>query len=263
MKKLSAVLFIGIFIVACNSGKEKETKMMYSDISQDMLKGDISSITETPYKVDSSGKAGEMDSCCVAVGMVDENGNYVKWTESDSKGKVTSVATYERYDNGMWKGASNTKDGKPSGGMQTKIDENNKYILAEELDSTGKVSNYYTDISQNDYAQVMGWKQYDKDSVFRQQGENTFDSSLITSSTIKDSLGNVKNSSTYKYNDKGEQTEASRTNVTKDSTTTKVTTYTYDAHDDMGNWTQRTEYDDKGKPVKIVKRTYEYRKSEK
>lgn len=262
MKKLSAVLFIGILIIACNSGKEKEAKMMYSDMSQEMLKGDIASITETPYKVDSSGKAGEMDSCCVGVGMIDENGNYVKWTESDSKGKVTSVATYERYDNGMWKGSSNTKDGKPSGSMQTKIDSSGNYTLAEEFDSTGKLSHYYTDLNQNNYAQVTAWKQYDKDSVFRQQGENTFDSSLIVSSTMKDSLGNVKNSSTYKYNDKGEQTEVSRTTVTKDSTTTKVTTYTYDAHDDMGNWTQRTEYDDKGKPVKIVKRTYEYRKSE-
>jgi hypothetical protein len=75
-------------------------------------------------------------------------------------------------------------------------------------------------------------------------------------------VGKVKSSSTSKYNDKGEQIERSNTNVTKDSSITTVTKYTYDTHDEMGNWTQRTEWDDKGKATKIVKRTYTYRKKE-
>jgi len=40
---------------------------MYSDLVADNLNGDISAIEETPYKTDSSGKMGEMDSCCVSV----------------------------------------------------------------------------------------------------------------------------------------------------------------------------------------------------
>ncbi|HEV8270603.1 MAG TPA: hypothetical protein VGQ04_04815 [Chitinophagaceae bacterium] len=35
--------------------------------------------------------------------------------------------------------------------------------------------------------------------------------------------------------------------VGKDSTITTVTKYTYESHDDMGNWTQRTTWNDKGK----------------
>ncbi len=80
--------------------------------------------------------------------------------------------------------------------------------------------------------------------------------------TTKDSVGKVKSSSAAKYNDKGEQIEFSNTKVTKDSSITKVTKYTYDTHDDKGNWTQRTEYDDKGKATKITKRVYTYRKEE-
>ena len=75
-------------------------------------------------------------------------------------------------------------------------------------------------------------------------------------------VGKVKSTSTARYNDKGEQTEFSNTTNTKYSTTTKVTKSTYDTHDDKGNWTQRTEYDDKGKATKITKRVYTYRKEE-
>ncbi len=63
-----------------------------------------------------------------------------------------------------------------------------------------------------------------------------------------------------KYNDKNELIETSKDAVTKDSTTTKVTKYTYDSHDEMGNWTQRTTWDDKGKATAVTKRKYTYRK---
>ena len=48
--------------------------------------------------------------------------------------------------------------------------------------------------------------------------------------------------------------------ITKDSTTNKTMKYRYDSFDDNGNWAQRTEMDEKGKPVKIVKRTITYYK---
>ena len=153
------------------------------------------------------------------------------------------------------------KDGKSNGGFRVDIDADGKITLAVAIDSTGKDDVYYTDVTMNDVGEVTGWKQYDKDSVFRMQGESVYDKHQMLSNTIKDSVGTVKNSSTSKYNDKGELIESSFTNVGKDSTTTKVTKYTYDAHDEMGNWTQRTTMED-GKPTKIVKRTYTYRKEE-
>ena len=72
-------------------------------------------------------------------------------------------------------------------------------------------------------------------------------------------VGKVKTTSAAKYNDKGEQIEFSNTTITKDSTTTKVTKYIYDTHDDNGNFTRRKELDEKGKAIKITKRVYIYR----
>ncbi|MEI9945629.1 MAG: hypothetical protein WDN26_15600 [Chitinophagaceae bacterium] len=264
MRKLSTVFIAGLFAMACNNDAEKETgsKIKYNELSMEMIKGNVESYEETPYKTDSAGKPGEMDSCCINVNKIDENGNYVSWMEKDSKGVVKTEVAYSRFDDGLFKGLKETKAGKPSSSMETQVDDKGVYTTAQEFDSAGKLANYYTNVTMNEYGQVTGWKQFDKDSVFRQTGESKFDKTLQTGYIMKDSVGKVKNDNSYKYNDKGEQTEVSRTNITKDSTTTKVTKYTYESHDEMGNWTQRTEWDDKGKAVKVIKRVYTYRKEE-
>jgi len=74
----------------------------------------------------------------------------------------------------------------------------------------------------------------------------------------KDSTGKVTYSSSVKLNDKNDQEQVTETTVDKDSTKTTVTTYKYDGWDEQGNWTQRTTYDDKGKPTKITKRIITY-----
>jgi hypothetical protein len=256
----------GLFLLgACNNAGDKsaEKKVKYSDLANENLKGDIESTEDTPYQVDSSGKAGAMDSCCISINMYDENGNAVKFISKDSKGNVKNESVFTRHENGLWIGSTDTKEGgKPAGSMKVGVDENGKYTTAEAFDSTGKLDIYYTTVGQNEYGQVLGWKQYDKDSVFRQEGESKYDKNLFMGFTTKDSVGKVKSTSAAKYNEKGEQIEFSNTTVTKDSTTTKVTKYTYDAHDEKGNWTQRTEWDDKGKATKITKRVITYRKEE-
>ena len=262
MKRI-VIIMAGLFLfAACNNANDKsaETKVKYSDLANDKLKGNIETTEDTPYQVDSSGKAGAMDSCCIDVTQYDENGNSVKYTSKDSKGTVKNESVFTRHESGLWTGATDTKAGKPSGSMKVTVDDKGQYTVAQTTDSTGKADIYYTGITQNEYGQVLSWKQYDKDSVFRQEGASKYDKSLFLGFTSKDSVGKVKSTSAVKYNDKGEQTESSNTTITKDSTTTKVTKYTYDAHDDMGNWTQRTEYDDKGKATKITKRVYTYRK---
>ena len=264
MKKISIIVAAMLVLAACNNVKDKEAekKVKYSDLVAENLKDNVSSIEETPYKADSTGKMGDMDSCCVSVSEYDENGNNIKWTSKDSKGTIKEESVVSRYENGMWKGVKNTKEGKPSGSFETQQDDKGQYVGGQAFDSTGKLEFYYTNLSQNEQGQVLTWKQWDKDSVFRMEGEAKYDKYLQTSFTLKDSVGKVKSTSSYEYNDKGEQTEVSNTNITKDSTTTKVTKYTYDAHDEQGNWTQRTEWDDKGKATKIVKKTYTYRKEE-
>jgi hypothetical protein len=263
MKRM-AILFACFFMLACNNegNKSAESKVTFSDLVAENLKGDISSIEETPFQTDSTGKAGAMDSCCIAVTEYDENGNVVKYNTKDSKGTLKEEGEITRYENGMWKGQKNMKDGKTNNSIETSMDDKGNYTGALAYDSTGKLEFYYTGLSQNEQGQITGWKQYDKDSVFRAEGANTFDKYKQLSYTMKDSVGKVKNSGATKYNDKGEQVENSNTNVTKDSTVTTVTKYTYETYDDMGNWTQRTTYNDKGKATKITKRVYTYRKKD-
>jgi hypothetical protein len=261
--KMKKILFIGaaLFVLAsCKSGKDKEAgkTIKYSDLTIDGLNGKVMSVEETPYQTDSTGKAGQMDSCCIGRGELDENGNYLSWTEKDSKGTVKNQSVFTRHPDGLWKGSKDTKDGKPSASMETTVDDKGQYTSAVAYDSTGKLDKYYTGITQNEFGQVMSWKEYDKDSVFRQEGKSEYNKNLQTSFTMKDSTGKVKTLNKYMYNDKGEQIESSSANTVKDSTTTKVTKYTYDTHDEKGNWTQKTTWDDKGKATKITKRTYTY-----
>ena len=253
----------GCFLLACNSTEKTGSKVKYSSLVSQGLKGDISSIEETSYKADSTtGKIGEMDSCCVSVTEYDENGNDIKSVSKDSKGNPSSESIVTHHPNGLFKSVANTNTakGKSTGGFETKIDDKGNYTWAGEIDSNGKGGIYYTNITQNEEGEVTGWKQYDKDSVFRQTGEAKYDKHLFMSSTNKDSVGKVKSTSIAKYNDKGEQTEYSYTDMSKDTTKTTVTKYTYDAHDEMGNWTQRTTWNDKGKATGIMKRKFTYRK---
>lgn len=252
----------GLFVLACNNAKKDETKVSFRDLDSENLKGDVSSVEESPFKTDSLGNIAEMDSCCVSITDYDENGNGIKQVSKDSKGTITSESVLTRHPNGLFKSISNTVKGKSTGGFETKIDENGKISWAGEIDSNGNGGMYYTNIMQNEVGEVTAWKQYDKDSVFRGEGEAKYDKHMQLSFTFKDSVGVVKNSSSVKYNDKGNQSERSNTDVGKDSTTTTVTKYTYEAHDEMGNWTQRTTWNDKGKATAISKRKITYRNKE-
>jgi hypothetical protein len=262
MKKLLFIMS-GIVLFACNNEKAKETekKVKYSDLATEMLKGNIQSYTETAYKVDPSGKIGEQDSCCADLITYDENGNATQFTSKNSMGTIKNASVFSRHENGLWIGSTDTKEGgKPSGSMKVSVNDKGEYDIAQVYDSTGKPDIYYVTTGQTAYGQVQAWKQYDKDSVFRQEWEGKFEKTLLVSATTKDSVGKVKQQYSAKYNDKGELVENSNTDITKDSSTTKIKKFTYETHDEMGNWTQRTEWDDKGKAVKIIKRTYEYRK---
>jgi hypothetical protein len=265
MKKF-LILSAGIILFACNSNKPAETteeaekKVKYSDLVTENLKGNVESLTESSYKVDSTGKVGDMDSCCVDVVVYDENGNATSYVSKDSKGNIKTESAFTRHENGLWTGSKETKDGKPSGGMQVEVDSAGKYGVAKAFDSTGKMTVYYQTLGMSDFGQVQAWKEYDKDSVYRQEWEAVYDKQMMMSSVTKDSVGNVKNKWSAKYNDKGELIETSSTRIKKDTTTT-VKKYTYETHDETGNWTQRTEWDDKGKALKAVRRTIAYRKS--
>ncbi|HQU55913.1 MAG: hypothetical protein R2796_00395 [Chitinophagaceae bacterium] len=262
MKKLF-ILVTGLLLFACNSKDKTNDKTMFSDLINDNLKGDITSIEETPYQVDSSGAIGAMDSCCIVITDYDENGNVIKNTRKGSDGSVKTEVSITRYDNGEFKSSSTMKDGKQESKLETIQDENGKYSGGTEYDSAGNMSHYYTDLTQNDVGEILSGKRWKKDSTLDGQFSSTYNKHQRLTSSFTDSSGKVVNTSNNTYNDKGELSEQTMTTIGKnDSTTTKVTKYRYDAHDDNGNWTQRTEMDENGKPTKIVKRTYTYKKSE-
>src|SRR6188474_2894128 len=125
MKKATIIAAAIFLLAACNNEKKTDSgaSMAISDLAIENLKGSISSYNETPYKTDSAGKIGEMDSCCISVNDYDENGYSTNYTSKDSKGTVKETAVFARHPNGLWKGASNTKDGKPSGSFNTQLDE--------------------------------------------------------------------------------------------------------------------------------------------
>lgn len=264
MKRITIVLSVLFIIIACNNQEKtaSESTVKYSDLKLEKVMGDVSTIQEMPYTPDSTGKIGEMDTCCASVSEYDANGNNIRYTTKDHKDVVKEEWINARYENGLWKSNKGTKDGRVSGSFETEMDDKANYTLAKQYDSTGKLEYYYTGLTQNDAGQVLTWKQYDKDSVFRAEAALTYENYQQTGFTMKDSVGKLKSESIMKYNEKGEQTEYISKNVTKDSTTTKVVKYTYDSHDEKGNWTQRTEYDEKGKAVKVVKRVLNYRKEE-
>ena len=258
MKKISILSMAVLVAFSCNQKKQELPKN--SDVLVDNLKGHVEQTTDTDYKVDSSGKIGEQDSCCIVTAKYDEKG-YITGYNSDNKvGIKKEETTFSHYDNGAMKDIKNFKSGNLSSSISIQIDKDGKYSGAEEHDSLNKMKFYYTGFSQNDYGQLTDLKKYNADSTLSATMSNNFDKQIYTGGETKDSVGKITFSSTVKLDDKKNVIESDTKNVTKDSTTHKVTKYKYDSFDDKDNWTQRTEMNENSKPVKITKRTITYYK---
>jgi len=259
MKKILLVLATGLFALGCNNKMQTGEAPKNTDLIQQNIKGKVQRVEETPYKVDSTGKIGEMDSCCVGTTDYDEKGYTSKYSAKDSKGALTEEQNFTRFENGKFKGGITTNKGKKTSSIDIQIDKEGKYSGAQTYDSTGKMDSYFTDLTEDEYGSVTGWKQYKIDSTLKGSWSGVYEKNIWVSSTTTDSTGKVNGTYKSKLDDKGNVIEFTSMEVKKDSTTNKVTTYKYDSFDDQGNWTQRTEYE-KGKPVKIVKRNIVYYK---
>lgn len=252
MKKFSILSIAIVIAFSCNQKKQEVAKN--ADILGDNLKGKVEQTTETDYKVDSSGKMGEQDSCCVVTEKYDEKGYLTQYTSDNKAGTEKMTTVYTHDDNGAMKSAKGTKNGTADFSITTQIDKDGKYIGAQETDTSGKPGFYYNGISQNDYGQLTALKKYHPDSTLASTMTSTYDKQFFKSNEVKDSLGKLQYSSAVKLDDKNNIVERATRTVIKDSTTNKVTRYKYTSFDDQGNWTERTEMDESGKPVKITKR---------
>ena len=202
-----------------------------------------------------------MDSCCTNIQEFDEKGYNPKNVDKDSKGNIKEEAIFVHYDGGQMKEIVNMADGKKRSSISIQLDKDGKYSTAQSYDSTGKMDGYYVDLKENEYGQILSGKMYNMDSTLKYNFSNNFDKSVYVGGRT-DSAGIMIFEGKAKVNDKGDQIEVVNTTVTKDTTKTEKTTFTYETYDDQGNWTQRTTYDDKGKPTKIAKRVITYYKKD-
>jgi hypothetical protein len=260
MKKIFIVLATGLFAVACNNNNQTADIPKNADLLLDNLKGKIQHREDAPYKVDSTGKIEELDTCCTEIQDYDEKGYLTKYFTRDNKGTVKDEYSYTRYDNGLLKEWVIMNGGKKKSSLSIELNKDGNYGDAQNYDSNGKMDAYYTDVKSNEYGRVTSWKKYKPDSTLLSTWSAVFDKYIWVSSTTTDSTGKVNGTYKAKNDEKGNIIEFSSTEVKNDSTTNKIFTYKYDSFDDQGNWIQQSEFDDKGKPTKIVKRTIVYYK---
>jgi hypothetical protein len=266
MRIILFTLAIILFMTACNQkGSDSPVSYAATDLSSENLKGNVTQVETDSYTIDSTGKTGPLDEKTIE--KFDSSGYTVSFISMNGKDSIKFQTKYQHNANGFLTDMQSTgANDEKKFSMLIDYDSAGKYKLAKSYDSTGKMDVYYTDITSNSLGMVTGAKGYHPDSTLKLTFSNDYDSVFFLGNNSKDSVGKETYSSKVKLNDKKDMAEFDEKTVTtdpktkKDSTTHKVTTYTYDSWDSNGNWTQQTSLNEKGKPVKIAKRIITYKK---
>jgi len=260
MKKLLLFFAGSGFLVACNNSAEVKLASMAknTDVIQQNLKGKVQEFTETSFTVDSAGHS-KVDSV-VGINSFDEKGYQSKYVTKDSSEKIHTEQSLSHDERGNMTELTTMTNGKQTFKLTTEIDKDGKYSGGKSYDSTGKQDSYYTDLSTNENGIVYAGKQHFVDGRIKATWDNKYDGAIYVSGSSTDSTGKVSYTGSVKVNDKGDPIEETSTTRQKDSTKTEKMTYQYDGYDDKGNWLQRTTYNEKGKPTRIVKRSFTYYK---
>lgn len=158
MKKIIFLSVIGMTAFSCNQKKHEYPKN--ADVLADNLKGNVEQTVTTDYKVDSTGKIGEQDSCCIVTIKYDEKGYTTGYSSNNKAGTDKEEETFTHFDNGAMKDVKISKSGNLSSTISVQIDKDGKYSGAAEYDSANKMKLYFTNILQNDYGQLTGMKKY-------------------------------------------------------------------------------------------------------
>lgn len=265
MKKLPVIFLLPLILFSCqNSEKPAEETSDAIEMERNYwanahLLGKVKMIEETPYLVSEDGSAGEMDSCCIEIEELDENGFYARSIEKDKEGNVTSERVMARTETGKVISNTVTENGKVVWKREIIRNEDGVATRALDTDTTGLVIRVHKPEAFNDFNQALSGTTYlgDSTTYFGKWSWDYIDGQVSGNSWV-DSSGVQRRKRTGEVNDKGWISKVVDVKV-EDSgdTITLVETYTYDSFDEMGNWTQRTEYND-DKAIKILKRTYTY-----
>ena len=85
-----------------------------------------------------------------------------------------------------------------------------------------------------------------------------YDKTHFLGGKTTDSTGKATYEGTAKVNENGDMSEEELTFMENGKPKSEKNTYKYEGFDDKGNWTKRTKYNDKNKPVQVTKRTLTY-----
>lgn len=256
MKKLFLFCLV-ISLIACNSNDKKIEVAKNTDIIQQNLKGKVQKVEEVTVNIDSTGKM-KPDSSA-AVTEFDEKGYQTTYATKDSSGQVTSEQSISHNEDGTFKEMTTTTKGKQTFKLTTEVADG-KYTGGKTYDSTGNQDSYYTDLKTNEYGIVYAGKQHFMNDKIKSTFDMKYDGTNFIGGTATDSTGKTTYTGTVKLDDKGNAVEEKSTTLEKGVNKTEVVTYKYDSYDDKGNWTQRTTYNDKGNPTKVVKRAFAFYK---
>ena len=256
--KLVIIAALAVGLIACNSDQKTTEIRKNTDLIQQNLKGKVQTLEERTVNYDSTG--GIKADSTLSSASFNEEGYITNYTSKDSSGKTTFEQTISHNADGTFSEVKNTKDGKQIFRLVTEVDKNGNYTGGKTYDSTGNQDGYYTDLKTNEYGIVYAGKQHFMNGNIKGTFDRKFEGANFVGGTSTDSTGKITYQGTVKLNDKGDAIEEHSTTREKDSTTTQNLTYKYDSYDDKGNWTQRTTYNDKGKPTSILRRIITYYK---
>jgi hypothetical protein len=262
---ICCLISVVLFNEACNQKQSAAGPApAASDLLSENLKGNVTQVESDTYKIDSTGKTGPLDEKNIE--KYDSAGYTSSYITMNGKDSLKSQTNFQHNASGFLLSVQTTggKNEKKSS-MIIEFDSSGKYNLAKSYDSTGKLDIFYTEIITNNYGQVTGANGHHADSTLKMTFTNDFDSVYYVGGVSKDSVGKLTYSSKMVLNEKKDPAKMEEITVTtdpktkKDSTKNTTLTYTYENWDPHGNWTQQTSFDEKGKPVKIIKRIIVYK----
>jgi hypothetical protein len=187
----------------------------------------------------------------------------MKYTEKDSKGKVTRESIHERIDGSKLKSIKRTENGIEVWSRTIHRNDDGKALYAADTDTTGQVNRIHSIIEENEIGQSLLGKTHTADSTYLGTWAFKYIDGMSAGWSWIDSTGTQTIDSKGELNDKGLLSKMETKSLDNDGNPiTTVETYTYESFDDNGNWTQRTKYDGDAKVVRVEKRTYTYYKGD-
>jgi uncharacterized protein YkuJ len=247
-------LFCGICLLA--SCTRKQQIKYLTDLEQVNINGNVTKLVTETYQIDSLGQLRKLES--VTIEIFDELGNTITDTTKNliEKNEVVEFLLFNK--NGSLSSSSTFENGTKQSKLLLKYDDS-KCIAMEIYDSKDKLESYYDNIQQNKFGLLLSLNSYHPDGKLIMSFVNDYDSIYQISGITKDSTGVLTSEVKIHLTDKKYPENMLEVTYFKDSTVKNYLSYKYESWDTAGNWIQQTIFNDKGQPVKMVKRIFSYK----